>query len=383
MLIGLLLSWGLKAAIDRRLEMTIPAAALPLSALLLLRIVQSVAFTGQDGDRMSLSMDVEATRQTLTIIFFLAFAFVAAANFLATRERLLWLANVLTVFGALLAAFALVQHFTWNGRIYWLRLSDQTVFVPFVNHNHFAGYMAMIVPMPLALMVQVVRGQARLLYGFAAALMGTAAIVSNSRSGVISLAASIVLMMILNKRSWRFLIAGVGLAMIAGVLWIGASGVVEHFGEAVDQLVHSGTPDVGRATIWQGTLSMIRAHPILGVGLGAYVTIYPTYENAPSLLRINYAHNDYLQILAEGGIVGGIIAVWFIAVILSRMYRGIASRNPLAAGMSLAAGAGIVAVLIQSLSDTDLQIPSNALLFLVLSAVVSCAGTFAQTQNSH
>jgi O-antigen ligase len=215
--------------------------------------------------------------------------------------------------------------------------------------------------------------------------MGTAAIVSNSRSGVISLAASIVFMMVLKRGRGRFSrigpIAVVALVMIAGVMWIGASGIVEHFGEAVDQLVHSGTPDVGRAMIWQGTLNMIRAHPILGVGLGAFVTIYPTYETMPSLLRINYAHNDYLQVLAEGGAVGGIIAVWFIAVILTGIYRGIGSRDPLSAGMSLAAGAGIIAVLIQSLSDTDLQVPSNALLFLVLVAVVSRTGE-RQSRNN-
>src|SRR5205823_13762285 len=91
----------------------------------------------------------------------------------------------------------------------------------------------------------------------------------------------------------------------------------------------------------------------------------------PSLFGLDYSHNDYLQILADGGVVGGVIAVWFIVVILFAIYRGIRSRDPLRSGLSLAAGAGIVAVLVQSLSDTDLQIPSNALLFLVLAAVVS------------
>src|SRR5262249_58495516 len=125
-------------------------------------------------------------------------AFLAAANFLVTRERLLLLANALTAFGVVMAIFALIQHFTWNGRIYWLRQTSYLAFGPFVNRNHFAGYMSMLIPVPLALIVRVVRGQARLLFGFAAALMGTAAIVSNSRSGVISLCASLVFMMILN-----------------------------------------------------------------------------------------------------------------------------------------------------------------------------------------
>ena len=376
MLIGILLLWGIKVTIDRRLDVNIPPAALPILALLLLGIVQSIAFTGGDGQRWSLSMDVEATRQTLTILFFLGFAFIVASNFLVTRERLLRLANALTIFGAALAAFALVQHFAWNGSFYWLRPTTQSVFGPFVNRNHFAGYMAMLMPVPLALILHVVRGHGRLLFGFAAALMGTAAIISNSRSGVISLAGSMVFMMILKKRDTvRVSTIGpvviVALAVIAGVLWIGASEILEHFGDAVDQLVQSGTPDVGRATIWQGTLNAIRHHPVLGVGLGALVTVFPTYETVPSLLRINYAHNDYLQILAEAGAAGGIIVVWFIAVVLFGVYRGIRSRDPLRAAMAMASGAGIIAILIQSVAETDLQIPSNALLFLVLAAVAS------------
>jgi len=119
---------------------------------------------------------------------------------------------------------------------------------------------------------------------------------------------------------------------------------------------------------------MIRHHPVLGVGLGAYETIYPAYQTMSASLRVDYAHNDYLQILADTGIVGGAIAGCFIVVILLAMYRGVRSRDPLCAGMALAAGTGIVAVLIQSLSDTDLQIPSNALLFLVLCAVVARTG---------
>src|SRR5207247_3755419 len=115
MLIAILLLWGIKVTIDRRLDVNIPPAALPILALLLLGIVQSIAFTGRDGQRWSLSMDVEATRQTLTILFFLAFAFVAASNFLVTRERLLRLATALTIFRAVLAVFVCAQLFSWNG----------------------------------------------------------------------------------------------------------------------------------------------------------------------------------------------------------------------------------------------------------------------------
>src|SRR5439155_14964927 len=159
-----------------------------------------VAFSNGIGQRVSLSRDVEATRHAVAILAAVTISFILAVNFFASRQRLFLLANFLTVFGTVVAAFALIQYFTWNGRFYWLRPTGFSVFGPFVNHNHFAGYMAMLMPVPLGLILRAVRGQARLVYGFAAALMGTATLVSNSRSGVISLTAAIVLMAILNRR---------------------------------------------------------------------------------------------------------------------------------------------------------------------------------------
>src|SRR5262245_31268190 len=187
MVTGLAVLWGIKVLIDRHLEIAVPPAMIPIVAFLLLGLVQSIAFTGATGLRLSLSMDVEATRHAVTTLTFLAAFFLVASNFLVTRERLSFLADVLTAFGTLLAVFALIQYFTWDHRMYWLRSTSYDVFGPFVNRNHFAGYMAMLAPIPIGLMLTVVHGQARLIYGFAAAIMGTAAIVSGSRSGVFSL----------------------------------------------------------------------------------------------------------------------------------------------------------------------------------------------------
>jgi len=388
----LLVLWGIKCTLDRHVKITVPAAALPIVALLLLGIFQSVAFMDGAGQRASLSLDVEATRHAVMILGFQAISFIVAANFLVTRERLSLLANVLTVFGATVAAFALIQYFTWDGRFYWLRSTDRSVFGPFVNHNHFAGYMVMVMCVPLGLILKAVRGHVRLVYGFAAALMGTAAIVSGSRSGVMSIAGAMILMTVLKNRfrrsarmhdpfeSRRYRLLRIGpiaiitLAMIVGVGWTGATPIVERIGEAIDGLVRSGTADLSRAMIWRDTVPMIRDHPITGAGLGTYYTNYPTYANTQQLFGLDYAHNDYLQVVADCGAVGAIIAVWFIVLLFAAIYRAVQVRDPLLAGWALAAGGGIFAVAIQSVSDSDLQIPSNALLFLILSAVVSSIG---------
>jgi O-antigen ligase len=377
----LLLAWAMKAVSGGHLEIEIPAAALPIFALLLLAVVQSIAYTNGAGQRVSLSFDVEATRHSVLILVLLAMLFVIAANVFRTRSRLILLANVLTVFGPLVAGFALIQNFTWNGRIYWFRSTPYSVFGPFVNHNHFAGYMDMLAPIPVGLMLTVVRGQARLVYGFAAALMGIASVFSGSRSGAISLAAALVFTALMSRRfRYHFemprwsrvaVVAVIALAISVGVVWIGATQVVEHFGQAADAVLHSGAADVGRAQIWRETMKMIADRPVLGAGLGSYGAIYPAYAENETLFGLEYSHNDYLQILADAGIIGGVLALWFIGAIFSAIYRAVRSRDPLSAGVALGAGAGIVAVLVQSLSDTDLQIPSNALLFLILAAVVS------------
>jgi O-antigen ligase len=115
----------------------------------------------------------------------------------------------------------------------------------------------------------------------------------------------------------------------------------------------------------------IRANPILGVGLGAYETAFPIYSESDGSLRVPQAHNEYLQVAADAGIVGILIALWFIVAIFRTVSRGVRSRDPLLAGLALGSGGGIFAMLVHSMFDFNLQIPSNALLFLLLVAVAA------------
>ena len=138
---------------------------------------------------------MEATRGAVTVLAFLLVSFIIAANFFQTRERLKGLAIFLVIYGLAMALFALVQHVSWNGKFYWMRPNTISItpFGPFVNHNHFAGYMEMLIPVPIAMIVtRAVRREMRLLAGFAAVAMGIAAITSLSRGGMISLAAELV-----------------------------------------------------------------------------------------------------------------------------------------------------------------------------------------------
>src|SRR5262249_14685888 len=299
---------------------------------------------------------VESTRRTVIVLFFLLISFVIAANFLASRGRLSKLAGFLTIFGLAIAVFALVQHFTWNGKLYWIRPNTVSIspFGPFVNHNHFAGYMELLIPIPIALvMTRAARRETRLLYGFAAAAMGIALVASLSRGGMISLAASLVFLILMSARlpkaaresdktdyragvtigrladafrrldgtgvpasrilaSRILIVVAIAGAITAGLIWVGPDPVARRIAEG-DGASANGQAALfsNRAWVWQDTLSMIRANPVFGVGLLACATAFSIYTRSDGSIAVPQAHNDYLQIVADCGVPGGLIALWF------------------------------------------------------------------------
>jgi O-antigen ligase len=398
----LVLLWAAKAIADRSLKITIPETALPIIALLAFGLLQSFGFADKSGRLSSLSMNVGATRATVTVLIFLFVSFVIASNFFSSRTYLKALANFLVIFGLAMAIFALIQNFAWDGRFYWIRPTESpSPFGPFANHNHFAGYMEMLIPVPVGLMIaRAARAEMKWLYGFAATMMGIAIVVSLSRGGMIGLAAAMSFILLMsarlrlsNKRggpigttfvgqrrrpniaSQAVIVAAIVAVILAGIFWIGAEPVINRVAQGQAPSAQQQTESFfsSRGWVWRDTLTMIRANPFFGVGLGAYGTAFPVYTQSDGSLRVPQAHNDYLQIVADCGIVGGLIGLWFIVLMFRAMLRSLKSRDPWLAGLALGAGAGIFAMLVHSVFDFNLQLPANALLFLILTAVVSHA----------
>ena len=387
----LLVLWGLKCAAEREIDIAVPSVALPLAGLGVLGLVQVVA----------LSLDREATSGTTLAVFSVLAASLIAANFFDTRLRLSLLVNVLVVFGMGLALFALAQYFTFDGRIYWVRPTPFSAFGPFPNRNHYAGYMEMLAPLPFALIAaRAVRRQAWLFYGFAGVLMAVSVFVSLSRGGMVSVVAGIVFVAVMSGRvkprrsrgmlrdavivpstSQRVLqltrrlagAAAVAMAIVVGIFWIGAEGLVNRAAQSIDAVKNEGDSEqafFSRREIWRDTLKIVRAYPISGIGLGAYKAVFPNVARHDGMYSVDYAHNDYLQILSDGGVVGGALALVFIILLGRSVWRALQASDPLEAGIALGGGAGLLSLLVHSAFDFNLQIPSNALLFVFLSAVV-------------
>jgi O-antigen ligase len=391
---ALVLLWGLKMGLSGKLRILVPAPTFPIAALLVFGVIQGLVFNGRGGHHFSLSMDAESTRQGVAVLFFLLAAFLIAVNVFSSRDRLQRLAAFLVAYGLAMSVFALIQYFTWNGKFYWLiPTRGGAAFGPFVNRNHFAGYMEMLMPIPIGLLVCGAADKQRIIYGFAAVMMGIAVLAAQSRGALLAVVCEMILIAVVDRwfakvrrvrdranglvpetRGLVLRLGAVGIisvAILAGILWIGADPIIGRV--AGSSLSKGQAPDPGysRHLIWTGTIGMIKANPLIGVGFGAYETAYPIYAVTDGTVIVGQSHNDYLQIVADCGVVGGILTIWFLIVMARSTMRALAARDRLLSGLALGCGAGVLGLLVHSLVDFNLQLPSNALLFLLLSAVVS------------
>jgi len=307
------------------------------------------------------------------IIFFLA------AQAFRTRRDLTQLAWFLMSFAFLVSLFGIIQHFTSEGRIYWYRELPLggDLFGPYVNRNHFAGFVELTVPVGLSLMV--FRGLRREVFPLAALLTiipVSALVLAGSRGGIISFAfqLGVLALLVRSRRSRegpRMAAVGiVALAAVALIAWIGAGRAIERF----SNLPQTDTSLGRRLTMALAASQIVRNHPILGSGLGTLVVVYPRYETTYDGKVVEHVHDDYMELLAETGLLGGICGLSFLVL----LYRQARNNFEAAQGHFSRAihAAGIVAVaglLLHSFVDFNLHIPANALLFFLQVQMVCCA----------
>src|SRR4030095_7857285 len=293
------------------------------------------------------------------------------------------------------------QHIFWYQKIYYLEEVTGT----YINHNHFAGLLGPLLLLGIgAFVVRFARFVAGRSYTFAEdgrsvwkkvtataqlirhlpaslalllsaiALMAVALILSQSRGGVISCAVAlglqVVLLWKLRRGSTESLQALGVLALLAAIMGVGlAPRILMRFSYAPRD-----APE--RFELWQDSARIVRDYPLLGTGLGTYRDILPRYRpqkdfffvaGIPQPAAINYAHNDYLQLLTECGFVGFGLMTWALVVTLRYLFSRFANHTDweiATLGSSLTAG--IVAFLLHSLVDFNMHIPANTLMFCLL-----------------
>jgi O-antigen ligase len=336
----------------------------------------------------SLSLDPYATRMVILQVAVLLVYFLATTIFTDTPRRLRALVRTITIFGFLLAVFGLTQSFTTDGtRVYWFRqLTQSTAFGPFINRHHFAGYMELALAIPLGLLLTgAVETYKRPLYAFAAVVMAMSLVATNSRGGILALGGELFFVVLLASFGWgkkkdqsrtqrvRGALVRAGLAL--GLMFVLVGGAVIMSGPEVFTRF-LGTPiaedpSTGRGHFWSVTVNVIKAYPFLGSGLGSFSVIYTRYDNRNGLYRLEQAHNDYLQTLSDGGIVGALIGIAFIVILFRRGFARRETHDKFRRGVSTGALAGCLGVLIHSFFDFTLHTTANALLFLILAALAT------------
>jgi O-antigen ligase len=245
----------------------------------------------------------------------------------------------------------------------------------FINKNHFAYLMEMALGLGLGLALAGGFKRERLLIYVALLLpIWTGLVLSNSRGGILAMLAQIVVAaLFLVSRMRVVLVVVLIVGIVFGTLWVGGDRLASNFEAATNELSTT-RAGASRNEIWRATLKMFAAHPILGVGLGGYWIGITAYHDASGLMTPQEAHNDYLELLSSGGVIGFAIGVWFAVVVIRAARR---NTNTLQLGAIL----GIVGVAAHSLVDFGLHILVNAIVFLALVMIATTKKSLTQTST--
>ena len=369
----LLAAWAYRQTRNRELQISHHALYPPMAAFFALVFLQWAAGT-------TAYRHVTYSRLLLYAAYGMLVFVVTQA--LRRSSQFEWMAKLLTAYGAVVAAFAVLQGIAPNGRLYWIWKLEQggSIYGPYVNHNHYAGLIEMLLPFPLVLAAtQFTNGKYKIAAAGIAALMAGSIFLSGSRGGMIAFLAQMIVLgvLILRRRQGNWtqpLMLGTFLAMvIIFLVWLGSNELTQRLisihAEAREE-INGGV----RLTIDRDCLTMLLKRPLLGWGLGAFPTVYPGFRSFYTNFFVNEAHNDYLQLLVETGLVGFSIAIWFLVLVFRRAAGKLQNWTETACGaLTVAALLGCIGILVHSFLDFNLQIPANAALFYVLCAIAASA----------
>jgi len=271
---------------------------------------------------------------------------------------------------------AIIQHFTGGNSIYWIEpVNGGEPYGPYVDRDHFAGFVELTLPVGLALMAfrGVRRDVLPLMTLFTIVPLG-ALVLSGSRGGLIGFALEIAILGWVMRsrkvlRSGRVaMVAAVAVVALFFAFWVGAGLAIQKFSALKSPEVTMGR----RISMDRGAAHIFFDHPLKGCGLGTIVAVYPRYETDYDGLRVDHVHNDYLETLAETGLLGGVCGALFLWLLYREARKNLAAEQArFSLGLHVGAMMAVGGLLLHSLVDFNLQLPANALLFLLQAYVVT------------
>ncbi len=324
---------------------------------------------------------------------YILFYFVTV-QILRTTQQIRKITFVLSLFGGIYAFLSLLQYFAPGQRVFWiLSLWSEGNIGPgyggYVNYSHYSGFMLMLFPlvltsfMVLAPKVNYGRWQDRLidfigapwsnhyfLSGACAILMVISILFSPSRGGKISLCLATLFFLGIYAYTQRRRSKSITLILLLA-LTLGLVGVVgwqpvfDRFDLTFDS--HGDLSDQ-RLFFWQDSLPLIGDFPVFGTGFGSFVDSYPFYQTVNTGWKIaEHPHNDYLELLTDGGAIAAVLAICFLVTVIRRSWQAWRRRrNREARYLYLGGLYGLCAILLHFTTDFNLAIPPNGLFLFFL-----------------
>jgi O-antigen ligase len=387
--------WILKAFFTREFRFNSSSLQAPLLGLITIGLIQLLPLRSSAAAGLltfpavnSLSLDAYSTRLfVIQLVVYLVF-FAAALTFINNQKRLQKIVLTIIIFGGLMAFYGILQRLAAPEGIYGVRPTPHAMpFASFVNQHHFAAFMNMTLGLTLGFLFgKGVKKDKNLLLIIAALIMGIALLFTGSRGGFLSFLGVLGFLAaprILEKKDESHTLETGGgkskILLIAGVLAL----ILVIFGAVImlggDQslfrsigLANPDDVSSGRAYFWSIALKIFLDYPILGAGLDAFGVAFTRYDTESGAYRVEEAHNDYLQILADAGILGFICVAAFVYLFFKKAASTIeTAENDFRKSAARGALAGCFGILIHSFFDFPLRTPSNAFFFLVLVTIAT------------
>ena len=374
--------WAVDGYRSRELRVSrslLPFALLGAAVYGLIQVIPFGTFTDATGIDvpLTISLDPFATKVSALHFFALFLLLSVTLVLLDSASRIRKLAVVIAVFGFAYAFFAILQSVLSPLKIYGIYEAGAP-FGSFVNRHNFAAYMEMAMALPLGLMFAgAVTKDKRLLYITVIGLMGVALLLSGSRGGLVAFVAQIIFLVMLTAGSRGKAQVGLRLALgalllvaiVGGAIFVGGETSLTRFADT------AAAEDVttGRSNIWQVTLQVIMGNLPFGAGFGAFGVAYTVHDSMSGLERVEQAHNDYLQILADAGIVGLSIGAFFLWRLILQGREAVSISNRYRRGIAIGALAGIFSILVHSAFDFVLHTTAVSVLFLMLLSLLTAS----------
>ncbi len=341
---------------------------------------------------ITLSVDTYATTASWMKSASYVLFFVLSLLLVNTRGRLEMLAYVLLFSGLFQAVYGALM--TMSGYEY-IFLTEKVDYIgnatgTFINRNHLAGYLEMCLSVGMGLLIsrlggktasgwrQKTRNVLRLFFSqkmkirLSLLLMVIALVLTRSRMGntafFSSMLAAGVIGLVFSRHATRSMVILLASLVVIDIFiagsWFGVNQVVERIENS------SVVNDAERIDLDSKGLQQWRDYPLTGSGLGSYDIAFPRYKVAELGGRPEHAHNDYVEFGTETGMIGiSLLSLSVIFSFVAALFAQYRRRDPVMRGMAFASTMGIIALTIHSTVDFNLQIPSNALTFMVILAL--------------